>query len=350
MKKVLTTILVIMSVISVVSAYNPPVGSESLFDYSSPEGLSGRKSVTGGAIYSASADSLVVNPALGSREQRVNLNLGYTFLHSSNKENSHNIGNAFQLGILIPTKMFVFSGYLNGTFIPFNELSLGNSFSLHAGLAKEITDKLDIGLSINTGIAWNDNVTWALGANLGFNYHHGDLGFIKDFRYGASVMNLGKNFELPENKGASNSKSITHFPNIATIKVGASGTMYSNDFLNVGMALDLTTSMFQNLIVDFNTQLLFNDAIYVSFGEKINVHESCYNIWSAIPSVAVGVNFKFDVKNSDYLERNGWAESEMTVSAGYKNLYNTVNAASVAVDVDLGMEDTTAPEIIIIEE
>ena len=31
MKKVLTTILVIMSVISVVSAYNPPVGSESLF-------------------------------------------------------------------------------------------------------------------------------------------------------------------------------------------------------------------------------------------------------------------------------------------------------------------------------
>ena len=246
--------------------------------------------------------------------------------------------------------MFVFSGYLNGTFVPFNELSLGNSFSLQAGLAKEITDKLDIGLSINTGIAWNKDVTWAVGGNLGFNYHHGDLGFMKDFRYGASILNLGKNYTLKHSIGANTTSATTQFPTIATIKVGASGTLYTNNFLDVGMALDLPTAMFHNLVVDFNTELRFNDMIYISFGEKINVHEACYNKWSAIPSVSLGVNFKFNVNNVQYLEKKGWAKSEMTVGLGYKNLYETVNAGSVGVDIDLGMKDTSAPVITIFDE
>ena len=349
MKKVITTILVGLTIFSALSAYNPPLGGESLYDYSSPEALAGRKSVTGGALFAAGADSLVINPSLAAREQRVNLNLGYTFLHSMDEANKHKVGSAFQLGLLIPSKMFVFSGYINGTFLPFKELNLGNSFSFHTGLAKEITDKLDIGLSINTGIAWNETVSWALGANLGFNYLQGDLGFIKDFRYGASILNLGKNFNLPENIGPASGPS-THFPNIATIKMGASGTLFNNNFMKIGAALDLTTAMFQNLVVDFNAQFLFNNMIYVSIGEKINISEACYNRWSAIPSVGIGVNFKFNVNNIDYLDSKGWNESEMTVNAAYKNLYSSVNAYSIGADVDMGMQDTVAPVITIIEE
>ena len=39
----------------------------------------------------------------------------------------------------------------------------------------------------------------------------------------------------------------------------------------------------------------------------------------------------------------------MTTSAGYKNMYSTVNAFSVCADIDLGMKDTEGPKIEIFE-
>ena len=57
--------------------------------------------------------------------------------------------------------------------------------------------------------------------------------------------------------------------------------------------------------------------------------------------------FTFNVKNNQYLESNGWSQSEMTVSAGYKNLYKTVHAISAGADLDLGMADNDPPEIVL---
>ena len=349
MKKVITIFLVVASVFSFASAYNPPVGAEKMFDYSSPNALSGNMTVTGGALFNSGADSLIVNPALAAGEQRVSLNLGYTFLHSYGGENTE-FGGAFQTAILIHYKLFVFSGYLNGTFMPFSEMNIGNSFNIKASLSKEITDKLDIGLGINGGIAWSDKATWALSANLGFNYNYGDLWIFKDFRYGASMLNLGKNYILVNNPGVDIYNKSTHFPSILTIKIGAAGTVFDNDFLDIGVAMDLTTTLFLNLIADFNAQIVFKDFVFLSIGESINVTESAYNRWSAIPSVSVGVKFSLDVKNNQYFDKNGWSKNEMSVSTGYKNLYGSVNAYSAGVDLDLGMKDTTPPVIKFLDE
>ena len=70
---------------------------------------------------------------------------------------------------------------------------LGNSLNIKANLAKPITDKLDVGLGVNVGFLFGD-FDWALSANVGALYRIGDLGFLKDFRIGASVSNLGKVF------------------------------------------------------------------------------------------------------------------------------------------------------------
>ena len=98
---------------------------------------------------------------------------------------------------MIPNKLFVFSGYLNGTFIPFNdEMYLGNSINVKAGLSKEITDKLNIGISVNGGVAWKYGTDWSLGFNCGFVYDIGKLGFMQDFRYGVSLLNLERIMKL----------------------------------------------------------------------------------------------------------------------------------------------------------
>lgn len=347
MKKIITTVLVALSFISVVSAYNPPAGAENLFEYSSPDGLAGKQTVAGGAIFSAGSDSLVINPALAAREQRVNLNLGYTFLHSSHVLNKNNqVGSAFQTSILIPFKMFVFSGYINGTFVPFAEMNLSNSMNFKLGLSKEITDKLDVGVNLNTGAAWGYNQgDWSLSCNLGFNYTVGDLGFMKDFRYGISVLNLGKNYDKGAVFGLNSGEVISHFPTIATIKIGAAASLFKNELLNIGFALDLGTACFQNLMIDANAQFAFKEMFVISIGEKFNMMEGISNKWNAIPSIGLSFKFKFGMKNNQYMARKGWSESEMTVSSAYKNMYSTVNAVSVGVDVDLGMKDTTPPVI-----
>ena len=197
MKKLLTGMICFAVLSAGIFAYNPPVGAEDMCLLSSPAGLSGNLFTAGSISNSSGAESILVNPALTAENQRVNLNAGYTFLFDSNDQNESQIGSAFQTAIMIPNKLFVFSGYLNGTFIPFNdEMYLGNSINVKAGLSKEITDKLNIGISVNGGVAWKYGTDWSLGFNCGFVYDIGKLGFMQDFRYGVSLLNLERIMKL----------------------------------------------------------------------------------------------------------------------------------------------------------
>lgn len=358
MKKIAVAVMAASMLFTAAYAYNPPVGSEDMCLLSSPASISGGLSVTGGALFSAGAESIVVNPALTANEQRVNLNFGYTFLYSGNDKDQSQIGSAVQGAILIPFKLYVFSGYLNGTFAPFtNEMYLGNSVNAKVGLSKEITDKLNVGLSLSGGATWEFGTDWALGANLGFFYKHGNLGFIKDFRYGVSLLNLGKNYSdvlrltpvAGEEEGAM-LYSPSAYPSIATLKLGAAGSFLKNDNIEIGGALDFTVPAFQNLIVDLNLQASVKNMLIVSMGEKINIVEAANGHGSYIPSIGLIFKFTFDVKNNEYLASKDWSQSEMTVSAAYKNLYEEVHAISAGVDIDLGMQDTSAPEIVIWNE
>lgn len=348
MKKIAILALAASLMLSVAYAYNPPAGAEDMFLFSSPKTLTGAVPVTGGNYTFAGPDSIVVNPALPAREQRVALNAGYTFLYSSETANTSQTGSAIQTGITIPTKMFVFSGYINGTFVPFYEMHLGNSFNVKAALSKEITDKLIVGIGLNTGYMWTYGNDWSLGANLGFAYDYGTLGFMKDFRYGASILNLGKNYGACDRVGiVKDSMSTTPYPTLLTLKAGASATFFENDVLKFGGSLDFTIPCFQNFITDMNLQLSVKDMLVVSVGEKINIAEGINKNSNFMPSIGIIFKFSFDVKDNAYLESNGWSTSEMSVSTAYKNMYESVHAVSAGLDINLGMKDTDAPEIIL---
>lgn len=350
MKKILFTFVAAVLFVTSAYSYNPPAGGEDLTLIASPANLSGAKSVTGGALFDASADSILVNPALTAGEQRVNLTAGYTFLYSAEDRNEKQVGSSFQTGILIPFKLYIFSGYINGTFAPFGEMHLGNSMNFKAGLSKEITDRLSVGLGMGGGYAWTYGKDWALYGDVGILYDWGNLGFMKDFRIGASVLNLGKMYSDVERVGIDEEAINTPYPTLATLKLGAAGTMLDTQIAKVGLGLDFTVPCFQNFIADLNAQVAFKDAFFISIGEKFNLSEVIQKKYSFIPSVAFLFKFSFDVKNNSYLESNGWSQSEMTVSAGYKNLYKTVHAVSAGVDIDLGMADEEAPKIVIWDE
>ena len=210
---------------------------------------------------------------------------------------------------------------------------------------------MDVGARVSGGAAWKHGNDWALGFNLGFLYNYGNLGFLRNFRYGASVLNLGKNYNNSNQllrPGINKESNAGEYPGLATIKLGAAGSFVKNDNFELGAALDFTVPAFQNLIVDMNLQAGIKNMLFLSIGEKFNVRETIEGHKAFIPSVGLIFNFTFDVKNNEYFAKKDWSQSEMIISAGYKNMYDKVNAISAGLDVNLGMKDTSAPEIILI--
>ncbi len=334
-------------------AYNIPTNGENFLDLSSPRALSGFSSSTGTSIELINPESINSNPALTAEEQRVDLNLSYTGIFSTSSWNSTSYGNAFQLGILIPFQFAVFTGISNVTMAPFYEMYLGNSINLKAGLSKEITNNLNIGLSLSGGYNAGSLLSggnWRLAGDLGILYKLGDLGFLKNTKIGFSVLNLGKNYTNTYLNIYPFVYQSGDYSTIATFKTGFSSLLLSNENVKLGFSFDVTTPLFQNLILDTALQFSIKDIVYVSVAEKFNYCEVMNGYKSYLPSVGLFVKFTLDVKDNDYFEDNGWSKSEMTVSSAYKPLDSTLHAISAGVDINLGTKDNLPPEIKIFDD
>ena len=344
MKKLGIAIAAFALLLSGASAYNPPAFSENLWNLSSTRNITGQTSVAGGGTLGDAVDSIAVNPALTADAQRVALNLGYTALVTYEPSDA-DYGSAFQTGILIPFKMFNFSGMTNIVSFPWLE----SSWNFKAGLSKEITAKLSVGANADFGFAWGEGSDWAIGAGVGFVYDWGQLAFMPDFRFGASLLNLGKYYKN-DLSGVDNTASTTNWPSPVTLKAGAAATFYKNDTIDFSASLDITIPTFQNAIFDLTPKFAVKDMLYFTLPLSINCLEASKaddNFYKSGFSAGIGVFFKFDfnVKNNQYLEKNGWSESEMVASAAYKNLNSSVHAVVANVDVNLGMKDKTPPAI-----
>lgn len=355
MKKLiaLSAISLILAASVFANEFNPPAFGESAYELSSPQALTDGSSTAGGAIFLATPGSICVNPALPAHEQRVDLNLGYTALFSQADTEFH-YGNAFQAGIIIPSKLYIITGYVNGTMLnlPFTNKDgelcsmVNNNLNIKAALSKEITEKMNVGLGLNAGFAWGENPDWALSFNIGAMYDWGRLGFLSDFRLGSSLMNLGKCFaNSPE------SNMLDTHETFCTWKMGAAGTIFGNENMKLGFSFDLSTPCFQNLIIDTGFKFAVKDMLTISVAEKFNINELCSQKYTnLIPSVGLLFKFNFKVQNNELLDRHEWGSSEMTCGAAYKNLYGDINAISTGVDLTLGMKDEAAPVIVLWEE
>lgn len=346
MKKTVFKGILFALLLSAASAYNPPVNGENFYELSSPRLLSTSSSSCGGPIYYVSPDSVVANPALGASEQLVKLNFGYTALLSFDKSDSHHFGSALQTGVIIPTKLAVFTGYLNGVFSPFDNMNLGYSFNTKLGLAKEITDSINVGINLNSGVLWGAATDWSLSANIGMLYSVEKLGFIKDFRYGLSIMNLGKNYT--QNNLAhpiDGTSPAGMFPTLCYVRTGVAGLLVSTDPFKLGFALDVSTPLMQNVIVDGAIQMGIKDTVYINVAERFNMAEFTNGHRDLIPAVSIGVKLNFRFDDNAYLSSKGWEEIQVDGYGAYKLLYEDISAVSVGADVSFGKRDVTPPVI-----
>lgn len=322
-------------------AYNPPVGSQAMFNLSSPTQLTYASSAAGSGIFNVGPDSIVFNPALTAMEQRIQLDTDYSAIFST-KYSSFN--SAFQTGILIPYKWLVLSGYLNGTFSSAPEMELGNSMNLKIGIAKEVSEKISVGMNLATGIFWEDKVDWALGVDLGVLYRREYLGFAKDFRVGVALLNLGKYYKT-NLVGINEDYASDYFPSIATLKLGVGTVLLETKNFNIGASFDITSPTFQNAIFDTGLQFGVKDTVFLSVAESIDIREAVNGHYSFMPAIGVTVKFMFNSKNNEYLKAHDWDQSEMITSAAWQQKYESLQVVSGGLKLKLGLKDTTPPVI-----
>ncbi len=348
MKKII--VAAVFSVSAYLFAYNPPAGGQNLLRISSPELLTEASSAAGGAFYNVSSESSVNNPAISAYGQRIVLNLAGTMLFDGKDDSGKNLGSAFEAGLLLPSRWCVSSFLLQGVFVPFYDMHLGNSFTFTANVAKDITDFLAVGLSADMGVFYGYNSDWTGGINLGALYRYGDLYFMKDLRFGASVLNLGKTLKNTDILGIKSDSSVSYasdWPALATFKLGAAATIFDSSNFDIGASLDFSFPSFKNFVFDAGIQFMFFDFVRLSSSWEYDVQEFSNGKKNLMPSFGLSCKFIFNSKDGSVLANKGWAQSEMTVSTAYKNLYKNVNAVSAGAKLNLGLKDTQAPEIIL---
>lgn len=343
MKKVFIAILVYFLSITIF-AYNPPAGGQSLFNLSSPTQLTSASSSAGGAIFMPGPDSIAFNPALPAMEQRIQLDLAFSALVSTNSDDSNAFNPAFQTGILIPTKRFVASGFFNGIFCDSIDMDVANSLNLKTGLSKEITERLSVGANINAGVMWNAGSDWSLGLDIGVLYRRESLKFLKDFRVGVSALNLGKYYN-----GDVAPIDVEHkpddYPALVTIRAGVASLLFETEQFKGGFSFDVATPTFQNVIFDVGMQFSFKDMMFLNIAESIDVMELKNEHYNLMPAISLGVKFNLNAKNNSYLKSHSWDSNEMLTTLAWQQKYEKLQIISGGARLYLGQTDTQAPVI-----
>src|SRR5574344_77140 len=349
MNKKILALVAAVSAAAALFAYNPPVGGESVYRLTDPNMLTDAGSASGGPLYTVVPGSITFNPALTALCQRTVASVSYTGLFDTNNSNTSNTkyGQGFQLGGIIPTKWCVATVDLQGLFVSLPEMDLGSSIILHGGVSKDVTDKLLVGMNMYFGTYFGNGSDFTIGADLGVLYNMKNISFLKNPRLGVSLMNLGRPVGSGYTvTGLDGTTDDCSYPGIVTPHVSFATTLFTVKKVSGGFSADIAAPFFQNAVFNTTFGFAYADIVRLSIGWEANVRELVEKNPVNLPSV--GLSVKFAINSSGISKANqDWAKSEISTTAAWQRLYGGIQAISGGVLMNLGMKDTSAPEIIL---
>lgn len=302
--------------------YDPPPGSSVLLDLYSPVFLAGGSSTVGDSAPTAD----VLNPAASGAKQRLTFDLSALTLFDTTAADSR-VGLALNGGLSWPTKVGVFSG--SGRMISVQyptRIDLDTFGAVNLSFAKDLYPKLLIGL----GLGFQFGQDWGLGADLGFVHLPGDVGFMKDLRWGVAVRNLGKAYDADAAGGYSGiPEPFTPAAGLAFSAIRAKNVVWSFNG-------DVALPSFQNVRVALGTELALWDRAFLYLSSSVDAHELSTDNWR-IP-VAFGAGFKLGTSVRQ-------DRSELKIVTAAAPLQDGIWAVGLGANLPIGMRDKNPPEI-----
>ena len=327
-----------------VAAPLPPGGQE-INSLLSPLFLGGSPSVTSTASPQADA----INPAASGAAQRAVVDLSYVGIARLGGPFSYD-GTVANLGLTLPTDYGVYSS--SAHFLGTGPgLGLGTLGLVDFSFAKDLYPNLLVGAGLgftfgvgpspSSGVA--GDFDWGLGLNLGFLALPGDVGILKDFRWGAAFDNIGKGF-APANS------PYAPYPAPFTPAIGAGFSLLKTKGVDLGIDSTLSFPTFSDVRLDFGSTLTINRAASLHLATAVSLN----NILQPAASPARffplsgGLTLSFTTtlpSNLKYLADKGWSRSEVNPSISVTPLENNELAVGAGVNIPLGQIDTTPPAI-----
>jgi hypothetical protein len=225
--------------------YDPPKGAFFLRSLYSPWGLASTPTTTGGS--SSWADLL--NPSATGAEQLVQAAASYTGISDLGLSTpSQGWGSAAALSLVLPAPYGVWEASALFFSAPssMTSMGLGTFGSLRAGISKAILPSLLVGSSLGVTMGGNGSFGWGVGLDLGATYLAGDIGFLKDTRFGLSLLDIGKGYSTASSTALTPFNGIfggtaSSYPSAFTLGLGGRAYLYRSYNWNLDAGVDLWT-------------------------------------------------------------------------------------------------------------
>ena len=345
MKRLGLALVVLTITAGVVLAAPLPPGGQEINPLMSPLFLAGSPSVT--STESPQAD--VINPAASGGAQRTVLDLSFVGITNVAGPISYD-GIAANLGLTAPTNYGVYT-------VSAHYLSTGSSLGLgtlgiaNFSFAKDLYPGLLIGaglsLTIGQGPAPSPgvagNTDWGLGVNVGFLVLSGDLGILKDFRWGAAFDNIGKGFSPVNSPYAA-------YPAPFTPEIGVRFSLIRTKSINLGFDWTLSSPTFSDVRLDLGTTFTIEETVSLHLATASSLNNTLHPL-DYPPRyfpLSGGLTVRFATQlpgNAKYLADRGWSRSEFRPTISVTPLENSDLAIGAGLNIALGQLDTTPPTI-----
>ena len=306
------------------------------YDFLSPDFMAG----SANSVSLESPPATLLNPAVAAGKQRVTLDLSYIGLMDFSPAFLWD-GHIVNLGITLPTRVGVFStvGRFASAVFP-TSLNWGTLGGLHLSFAKDLFPELYIGL----GLGFEFGSDWGLWGDLGFMHLPGDIGFMKDFRWGVAMRGLGKEYH------PATSSAALAWPPAFTPAVAASFSLIDKDPFLLTVSGDLSFPTFQDVRLQLGTEFSAADLVFLDVYLNLDVRQMlAVDTPRSLPlgfglSLKIKTKIPTKVETQDATER-GWNQSEMKVTASTMAMQDGIWAFGLGANMPIGVVDRTPPSI-----
>ncbi len=319
-------------------AYDPPTGADDRYDLSSPLFLGRGFTVT--SLESPSAD--VMNPSASGLTQRTTLDASYIGLTAFGDADDDRgwQGHVANLGASFPTKVGVFTGGFQFLNVNMDPMDLGTTLGMRFSFAKDLYPDLLFGLGVNADFGGDEENDVGVSGDLGMMYVPGDLGPLRDFRWGISLLRMGLPYNPVDGSGV---------PSAFTPATGVAFTPFRRDGVDLEVNGAVAVPSFQNFRLSVGTELTIQERVSLFGGWRGDVRElfnDDVEARSMLPSIGLSVKFATDIPQDDsIISEQGWNQSELHTRVAAAPMHDGIWAFGTGVNAPLGVIDRTPPEI-----
>jgi flagellar hook assembly protein FlgD/outer membrane protein OmpA-like peptidoglycan-associated protein len=274
----------------------------------------------------------LLNPSISAGRERVTLDFSYVgltqlspFLWS---------GHVVNLGLALPTRAGVLSAigrFATADYGASSGLQWGPLGGLNISFSKDLFPDLYVGV----GLGGEFGADWGLGLDLGFLNLIGDVGPLKDFRWGGAIRNLGKPY-------ADSTPGSLGNPPAFTPAIGASFGVVKTKDIDLVLNPDVSFPSFQDVRLGLGMAFSLFDVFFLDLAYTFDGRQ----VFGVEPSRSFPVSAGISLKLSGIGAKAGGQDvTEINSTVAAAPMEGGVYGFGLGVNVPVGVRDVTPPKI-----